>query len=655
MSGLITMFQAEHLFQGFILLNLFYFFGRVIFMAISVKAESSPTNTWYSEFLFLSLGTFLATILYAIYVTKGLSVFSFFLIPLTFLFFISNCSIKWPKIELKKLLNLKLNLIFFASFFLIYSTSIQDGVLRDHFHPDLHFYEDVAFHLNKGYENTFGSLNEIYFKDYSVRAPYHYFELWLVAFAGNFFSQESYLYTIQLVVTPILLTITFAGLLAIWEKYNSVNKWIFFIVGFLLIFVGPLNMFINKPIISFIENFTSERFVVFENSSHLNYFLLVKNLPFYILSSIFFLVFLSKEYTKALLILMFGLIINVGLIPGVFCLLFTLPILLVYKKKMPIKQGLLILTLSIFLLLCIFIFYFLFSIDQLEIPIEKKLKGQTLIYEFFKNYNLNGELLRIFYRTFFPFIWLGLLYFPFVIYLGYVLWFDKKSFSVIKPVVLISVILLFGGIATRPFLQGMNSPQFLSLLLPFVNISFVILLAYSFKDFKFIVISLLALSIFTNFNHLNVYINQNDGKPNEALYSSLYKQNVLNEVRRDSNTRIGWIMCDKEQQDTQPLLWMYCAPSLFMNTYGIHEYFNLNEPRIKDLSRLEESHTNQLKYFPNSCNLKYDDLLNSFVRENKIRFVVLKKGVQIRNYHFLNIRPLFYDPYSGDRFCELIL
>jgi len=648
---------TEHLvflFQSIALINLFFIVGKLVFN-VFLNIENKTGLFWYTNFLYLIIGAFFIIVAFAMIKTGGLSILSLSLLPLGVLCYQTKFRYQSPRFGLRRLFDWKINLILLISFAIIYYTSQVGGPLLDSFHPDLHLYEDIAFHLGKGFENTFGSLNDTYFENDTIRTPYHYFELWLAAFAGGIFSQESYVYVLQLVVIPLLITLTIIGLLAIWERYNHINKYSFVIIGFLLMFIGPVQTMLTKGFVTNFEELTSKGFVVFENSSHLNHFLLFKNFPFYILSIFFILKYLSRQYINALLILMFGLVLNVGLIPGILMVLFIVPLLLVFKKQITLKEGLMLGTTAIVLILGIYFFYFQFSPARLDGLFNEAAKGKSMTYQFFQIYNTKGEIIRFFFRTFFPWVFLLLLYAPFVMYYVYVWHFKKKRDTDLKNLIFISIIMISGGILTRPFLQGSNSIQFLSFLLPFLNCVVIVFMAISYKNQKLIVVLILLSGLVSNFKEINIYINQNDGKPTKMIYSTDYKNKVIKELKKDVSVKIGWIMNEVERRNTDPIFWMYSAPTLFMNTYGLHSYYNLNNPKIDNVSQSEDCYTNQLKFLAGPKKVNNTLLIKLFVEKYDLRYVVLKNGVDMKKYSFLNLRLLYKDTYSGERFCVIQL
>jgi hypothetical protein len=534
----------------------------------------------------------------------------------------------------------------------MYFSSMLDGNIRTEFHPDLHYYENISFYLNQGYENCFSDLNEIYLKKSVVRDPYHYFELWLAAFLGFLTQQKSYIYILQFAVIPILLTITSTGILAIWERYNKLNSWNYIVFGVLSLFVGSICIFLNEPILNFLDDYFTNQTIVLENRYHLNYFLLVKNLPFYILSTLVILLFIENQPTKALLVLCLALILNVGLIPGISFAVFSFAIFLLWVKKIKFSEWLNI-NLCLFLVCVGFVlFYGSFSISNSENLLNKNMIPSLPIYSFFSNLSFKGEVIRAVYRLLGPVLYLIILY---SFYLVFIAAIKYKLFPRLKQILFFVFLLLIGGLLTRLVFTGMNSPQFLSYLLPFLNVVLILFFAYHFSKHKKLIFTALAIGLISNYAQINTFINQNDGKPGEQLYSYNFQKKVEKELSTNLSTKVGWIMSEKEQLNTSKILWMYSVPCLFINTIGIHQYYNLNDPFLDTKKDKKEiGHTDQLKYYTiDSTSLNYEQNLTSFIQKKKISYVFIKSNVKLINYKFLNLTLLANDSTSGVSFYKL--
>ena len=637
----------QFLLTNLLFFNFFLIIGYLICQQFgNIFIIKSFSTFWGKNFLQLLVGIFTVISLYAIIRTSGISVFSLAIIPVLFLLIIGKNKFQLAKINFREIGFIKVNILLMLFFLVMYFSSMLDGKIRTEFHPDLHYYENISFYLNQGYENCFSDLNEIYLKKSIVRDPYHYFELWLAAFIGFLTQQKSYIYILQFIVIPILLTITTAGFLAIWERYNKLNSWNYIVFGVLALFVGSICIFLNEPILNFLDHYFTNQTIVLENRYHFNYFLLVKNLPFYILSTLVVLLFIENQLTKALIVLCLGIILNVGLIPGISFAIFSYSLFLLWRKSILSSEWLKI-NLCLLLVCAGFVmFYSSFSISNSESIFNKNMLPPLPIYSFLSHLSIKGEVIRAIYRFLGPFLYLTILYF---FYIGFIAAFKNKFFPKLKQILFFVFLLLIGGLLTRLVLTGMNSPQFLSYLLPFINVVLILFFAHHFSKHKKIIFTILIIGLISNYAQINVFINQNDGKPGEQLYSYNFQKKVEKELSKNVSAKVGWIMSEKEQLKTSKILWMYSAPCLFINTIGIHQYYNLNDPFLDtNKDKKEIGHTDQLKYYTkDSTSLNYEQNLSSFIQKKRIDFVLIKSDVNLINYKFLNLIFLVNDPTSG--------
>jgi hypothetical protein len=654
------------LLKAVIITNAVFGFGLLLRSILIPKKENHPY--WRRIFVNLSFGLLTLTVSYAFFKTKGLTILFFIIIPVI-LYFLDRGfhRLSKSKIQLKDFICWRLNVLLIVVFSLFFFSSLQFGKPLTYFHPDLHYYENISYFLNQGYENTFGNLNELYFKDSIVRQPYHFGELWLVTLIGKVFHETSFIYSIQFVTIPLLIVTVMAGLLSIWERFNPTSVIYFLFIGLLLLFVGPTDNYYISSIIKWMDSYTSNLFVVFENSTHLNYFLLFKNLPFYIISIGFIHLIIDREYFRAINLLMVGLPLNFGLVPGVSFAVFGLTIIYFIKRRISQRQAILLLSFLAMIILGMVFFYF-----QLKPTNNHKLICANSdfilqpLYKFFTEFNWKGELLRIAFRIILPWFWLFLMYLPFLVFFVFV-WINKTNKKEEYPFLsqqdnsrnflIATIFILTGGVLTRPFLVGFNSPQFVSLLLPFVNVVIIYLLAKEFNKYPKLIITMLVFILFCNYPKINIYVNQNDGKRTQQMYSERYKSFVISKIENKS-TPAGWIMGKEEASKTAPLLWMYSAPSLFINNYGIHRYYNLNDPCefINNNLKYEDGEINQLKYylnFYNGKNLAYDIKVKKFIEDFHLEYIIIKKDVKLLDYDYLNLTVLCVDDISGDRFCKV--
>jgi len=612
--------------------NFFYASGKLISDVFFRKYLAEEENKWFKTFLYFLTGLAAAVFIYSIIITSGVTVNILSLIPLCFILYRYPPSLNIKGLRIKSFFNYRINLIAIPVF-LIQLVFVLEGFrsLRLDFYPDIDVYAELSYFLNLGFENIFKGLNTVCFDEVTIRTPYHYPELWLCALLAKTFHISSYSYVLVLVVSPLLFVLTNTGILAIWGHYNNkrVGFWAV-LFSFMLMFVGPMNAFFNEDILKFLNSYFNETTVVFENSTHFNHFLLFKYLPFYSLCCLFILFLLRKKVETAIIIMSFSLILNVGLLPGVFAGIFVFCLYLIVTKKCTLKKLTMPILVYVLLSASFLVFYYVFSPGNQGITASGAITGT--IYKFFNDLNLTGEFIRFVFRIFFALIWLLILYFAYFVFLV----FTKKNLlgslnKEEKQIMAFAVAVLMIGLLTRPFLQGTNSPQFLSCLLPLFNLSLIVLLIKGFQHYKKTVLFLLLFGLVINFSQFSVYTKEIRIFNKNKFYSQEYVNSLRHELDGHYNTKIAWLADDGLFKDNTPAAWYFSLPAKFLKTLGYYNFYNINDPNTDNYPEntyvAEGSILGKLRFFKDDKGKKYEELLTGFMAAYDVKYLVAGHGV----------------------------
>jgi hypothetical protein len=480
---------------------------------------------------------------------------------------------------------------------------------------DLYFYGEISTFLAKGYENIYGVINTMNVQEFPTASPYHYFDIWFTSFFSSLFSLSDSK-VLLLVTYPVLLTGYLSGIFAIAKKY--VEK--LTIYHYLLI---PLFLFIGPVIVVHYNSIFETGIIIFENIGFFDYILPFsffgqKHLVFYIISVLFFNLFLNGNKKEAFLVLCFAPVVNIGLFPGVIGGFFLYQ-LIFYKNLNVLKKPLL----PFFLLLILIpLFYFLMNLGK-----DSSRISEEFLYSFRSHLNLNGEIIRFILRIVIAVCWLILLY------LVYVLLFLFTPFKILKSE--FNVPVLLGGcfcmvaVLTRPFLVNFDGAQFLVYLLPFINCTFVIIVLYSLSKSKYKILVLSMFLVIVSFNV--VMIGKTSYQKNDSL-QELYSTEYLSQVtkyldsKNPKNTNYGYLLDSAIRKNIPPGFWYAQMPMDWVKLKNFHNCYSLNFPfdqhDVKSISASSYANHQFLLSEKHMSENKFYDQLTTFIHQYQIRFVV---------------------------------
>jgi hypothetical protein len=530
------------------------------------------------------------------------------------------------------------------------------------FYSDIDVYSEFIFELKKGNENTLGILNDVYFDSNIIRTPYHYIELWFSVFVSFLFNDNKLNIIFIQVVSPILAAITVIGIKVLIVDYLPKLKGkIIILLSIMLLFVGPMANHFNKWFLDKLTTWFNNYTVILENPSHLNHFLLTKNYPFYLLTILFFLYIKRNKHTLALVIISISIAINIGLVPGVFSIVFFMTI---YWKILG-KIGTVELLQVYIVLGCLLIFQigylglFQFKstywITKFEID-----EGIGVFYRFLEKYSIKGELVRIFFRFIGPCLWLSILYFAFLFLLMYLNFKTRKRILFNKERVWLVVFIFAGALVTRIFLQGTNSPQFISFIIPFLNVLLIIWLINEYDKNGMVIFFFLLIVTLLNFKEFSVYTKNSKLLPsNHSVITSkdlCFERKVLNALSNRLETRIGWIMSDQQLELSPPNIWFLNRPTSFLSAEGFYNIVNLNNPYCSypiNTLNIEPTHFNHLKYYYHP-NQNYRNKLKEFINKKNVKFIIFNDHCTFNQYKYLGLKEIVRNKINGDVFSQVI-
>ncbi|MFN5443932.1 MAG: hypothetical protein ACK48V_06850, partial [Crocinitomicaceae bacterium] len=456
--------QLPYLIYFFAGLNLLYFIGHFIFNAI-YKTKQTNSLEIFTKLTFGSLAILIAS---SIYWTKGNTIFLGLIFPIYFLMrgHIIKTSLELPT-TLKQIgyLNLIATPIIICQL-ILYSNWGEWNLLP----IDVNNHAELSYFFKQGFESKYAALNSLNAFNVPTKSPYHYSDNWLTTFFHTIFPKTYIGYTMMYVVYPILFTVLLSGIVSILNSLKTKPLTTLFF-SLILLFLGPIDTDFTRKIFD-IGNLLSSDTVIFENAGFFFNTLAFsyhgqKHIPFYILACWIVILFMKSSDKKAIYLLAFAPLINIGLAPSIIGGLGFYTMYQIWKTKNllpPLFNALPTFFSTLFLI----VFY--------KINGGYDIENQTVMNTFSSDLNIKGEFLKVAFKLVYALIFLGL------IYLVYLLMFTSEKRRVIsKHLTLLVLFTITSGLLTRIVFEGFNTPQFLSYILPLVNIYliYVFVVTYS--------------------------------------------------------------------------------------------------------------------------------------------------------------------------------
>jgi len=643
MHLLLTHPQLIYIIYFFISVNLLFFIGHLV--SNFLNEESS--NSTFEIFKKLSFGLITILIFSALFWTKGNTIFFGILIPLFFL--LKN--LKWKLYFVLPSRNQFIKLQFFGIpiilLQLLFFTQWGEWCLLP---IDVNNHVELSHYFQYGIESKYAALNSLNVTNIPLRSPYHYADNWITTFLYSILPYTKIGYVMMYVVYPLLFTLYFVGINTILQLTKFKEYWVYLLSLFLL-FLGPIDLSITRNIFD-VGGLLSCNTIIFENVGFFFNTLLFsyhgqKHIPFYILSCWIVIEYIRTKDKHIITLLSIAPLINIGLAPatigGVAC--FTIFQMLKQKKLIiPLKNSLPIIISTLFLI----VFY--------KINGGYDIENQTRISIFNSTLNIRGEILKVIYKLSYS------LFFVLFIYLFMLFLITKETFNKNKYLYQILIFILLFGFFTRIIFEGFNTPQFLTYILPLLNVFCIFLICnQNFKrnNIKIGVLGLLFLTICIN-NFYQTYFHTTTRR--EIRISKLHDKKFLDKIEREltnaKNVKIGYLLSKEDFVNIQPGFWYGYYPCEYLLTKDYLQFYSLNYPNYPYQSNSQKSNDfspNHLRYFiPHTYTYEqYDRYTANFINEKNIHYLVTKSTSKIPNEIQKKINDSIIDPKSGDKFYLL--
>ena len=505
--------------------------------------------------------------------------------------------------------------------------------------------------IEYGNENKYETLNLLYPNLFSGISPYHFYEIWFTSLVG-FITGKGYAFLYLFVVSPYLVWLFVLGILSAFEHFNSKLRFKHYVISLLLLFVGPVYLTIYETLFHDGDFFSSTVFTIagfVKQTLSFSYYG-QKHLPVYIFSILSLLFLLKQKYSLSIVTGLVVTICSFGTLPGLFG---GFGLLFLSQKLIRTKKN--------FLILLIISIGILGFISIFKLGINTEISERTFYTnDFLKYLNLKGELLRFILKIIVPLLWFSILYFPFIV----LIWIYKKPIFKHPQLKLLFLFVLFmfgAGTLSLSLVQGLNSDQFITNLMPILNIAVIITIIYLFqtesskKLFQYSLLLCVGLNIFflVNFHftlHKRIYTN----------YSQKTVKTVTQLLRKEkTNPLIAYILPDSTIEKLPPVIWYTLEPG---KPFALDNYFNLiniNYPYTqyqRNSASIAFAPDNQMRFYLKDkviLNEDFGKYQKMFLKQKMIRWLFCAKGAKLSPQLESLIEKKYYDKLSGEMYCRL--
>jgi hypothetical protein len=517
---------------------------------------------------------------------------------------------------------------------------------------DLNYYSEITYYLKQGFESKYGSLSTFGINNIPTKSPYHYAELWLNCFYSTILPNAKIGYTLLYVTYPILISVFFCGIVSFIYEFSN-KKLLIIPIAFLTLFLGPIDSIFLRDIFNQ-EHLLSCNTVIFENNGFFfNTFAFSYHGQKHALFYIVFLLFLftyQKNTKNAFIILSICPLINFGLLPGLLAgtiMYYIFGFVLNRYRENKITKAY-ILPILITTIFC-GVFYNINGGKDIE-------KQVSIVFFNSENLNFNGEIARIFFRVFYSICFLILIY-----SWSLPLLFERKKIPYkIKEILLLLFGIITSVILSRILLDGFNSAQIISYLLPSINIILSFILIYNLfnsnsKIIKIIISFILIIVAYNNIYWTHFHSTTRREIEINKVYSKPFTSKCLMELKKVKNPRIGYFLTLKETSTIESGFWYGYYPCEFIFTKDYFNVYSLNFPYHNKKDGMFDFATNHLRYvYEKDITLeKYNKKINNIIQSKKINFIIIKNDVIIPSSIYKLTRKEIIDPKSGQQFLVL--
>jgi hypothetical protein len=630
--------QIPYIIYFFIGLNLVYLIGHFFYNYIYKTKQKNS----FEIFTKLTFGAITIILISSLIWTKGNTIFIGLLIPIFFLIRGNNLNVNFELPSLKQIGYLNFIATPIVLIQLLLYSKWGDWTLLP---IDINNQVEISFFLNQGFESKYAALNSLDPNYAPTKNPYHYSENWLTTFFHTIFSSTYLGYTMMYVVYPILFTILLSGILYI-IKPLKLNSFIAIIFSILLLFLGPIDSGFTRKLFDS-GNLLSSNTIIFENVGFFFNTLPFsyhgqKHMPFYILACWIIIMAMKSKDKKLLYLLGFAPIINIGLVPSIVGGVGLLTLYKIWKLKNfkePFINIIPLILTTIFLL----VFY--------KINGGYDTGNQTLLNTFNTDLNVKGEILKIAYKLGYGLIFICLIYSLYVF-----LYNPKKQIELSKTLSLLIFFLVLSGLITRIIFEGFNTPQFLSYILPLVNLYLIYVLCSSYNNQIKNKIILILITVICINNICQTYFHTTTRR--EISISKIHNKDFLKKVdlllAKNPNPKFGYFLSDVDFKTIPPGFWYGYYPCEFLLTKDCFQFYSLNFPNYHYPNNSQQSNNyspNHLRYiFPHTMNKnEYLSSISKFIKKYRIEYVLAKQKTTLPSSLSKTITDSIVDPKTGDR------
>ena len=350
------------------------------------------------------------------------------------------------------------------------------------------------------------------------------------------------------------------------------------------------------------------------------------------------------------------MIASFGLFPGAYAMIVSFLFSEIKNKRKYI----------LFLLIISFTLFFgVISFNKIQISDEIS-KSTFYINYFLKELNWKGEILRIVYKLFIPAIWFFILYFPviFLVVLNLKLLKSNLTFLAMIKVISFSYI---GATLFTLLIEGLNTEQFITNLLPFYNVTVIVIIMMILTTEKshnklinllnyFTVILILTQNIYFTSNFQNNFKSVLDEK-----YQKTNQDLLINELKKDHTKFIAYLLSDKTVSYFHPMHQCIKLPAKFLYTHDYFNQLNINYPYYEypeNSTYYSFAPYNQMKYFLNNKKIEIKDFPKEqirFLKHFKINWILCEKNAILPNELKIYVVSTIKDNLSGEVYYKLFI
>jgi hypothetical protein len=510
---------------------------------------------------------------------------------------------------------------------------------------DMNNHAQLSYFMgNGGFESKFAELNSLGANNTPIRTPYHYSEIWLNVFLSKILPSTNIGYTLIFVTYPLLFTTYLSGLYMLGRKWIA-NRLVLILLCVFGLFVGPLDFDYFRELF-FEGHLFSNKTIIFENVGFFFNTLIYsyhgqKHIPFYLLSILVIYFFINKNLKKAFVFLAIAPVLNIGLLPGVFGTVILFSVLHLFISK-DLKLSFNLLIPIVLTTIFVLIYYRMNGSYDSE--------KQTDILFLNPNLNSKGIILKMILRVVYSCLLLLFIYFP-------VLFFVQKIKKNIlsNNLVVFAFFLIISSLCTRLILEGFNTPQFVTFILPFFNVLLISLFLKNYSNNKGGVLLILLFFFCVNFTKTYFHTQTRRNFDAYAVYSKSFVVNVLKELKKQKDPSIAYLLGDDVFKTIQPGFWFGYYPCEFLFLKDYFKLYSVNFPNYKydiNSSKTNDFSPNHLRYFMSKKynEKQYSDHLMEFIATEKIQFLVCENNSKIPTSLRVAIRDSLVDEKSGDKF-----